>query len=50
MEKGTNSAASCVGSINNSTGGVSTGLSSMLFSLVGAAAHMVTDNKNQRLM
>jgi hypothetical protein len=28
MEKGTNSAASCVGSINNSTGGVSTGLSS----------------------
>ena len=49
MEKGTNSAASCVGSINNSTGGVSTGLSSMLFSLVGAAAHMVTD-KDQRFM
>ena len=39
-----------VGLINNSTGGVSTGLSSMQFSLVGAAAHMVTDNKNQRLM
>jgi hypothetical protein len=50
MEKDTNSAASCVGSINNSTGGVSTGLSLMLFSLVEAAAHMVTDNKNQRLM
>ena len=50
MEKGTNSAASCVGSINNSTGGVSTGLSLMLLSLVGAAAHMVTDNKNQGLM
>jgi hypothetical protein len=51
MEKGTNSAASCVGSVNSSTGGVSsTGLSSMLYSLVGAAAHMVTDNKNQRPM
>jgi hypothetical protein len=50
MEKGTNCASSCVGSINNSTGGVSTRLSSMLFLLVGAAAQMVTDNKNQRLM
>ena len=49
MAKGTNSAASCVCSINNSTGGVSTGLSLMLFSLVGAAAQM-TDNKNQGLM
>ena len=50
MEKGTNSAASCVGSVNNSAGGVSTRLSPMLFSLVGAAAHMVTDNENQRQM
>ena len=50
MDKGTDSAASCVCSINSSTGGVFTGLSSVLFSLVGAVAHMVIDNKNQRLM
>ena len=50
MEKGANSAASCVCSINNSTGGVSTGLSLMLFSLVGAVEQMVTDNKNKGLM
>ena len=37
----------CVCLINNGTGGVSTGLSLMLFSLVGAAAQMVTDNDNE---
>jgi len=50
MAKGTNSAASCVYSINSSTGGVSIGLSLMLLSLVGTAAQMVTDNKNEGLM
>jgi hypothetical protein len=50
MEKCTNSAASCVGSINNSTGRASTGLSSMLFSLVGAAAHMVTDKEGGKVV
>ena len=41
MAKGDNSAVSCVCSINNSTRGVSAGLSLILFSLVGAAVQMV---------
>ena len=50
IAKGANSAASYVCSINNSTGWVSTGLSLMLVSLVGAPVQMVNDNKNQGLM
>ena len=50
IAKGANSAASCVCSINNTGGGVSAGLSLMLFSLAGAAAQMANDNKNQGFM
>ena len=39
LAKGANSAASCTCSINNGTGGVSTGQSSILFSLAGASSN-----------
>ena len=50
LAKSANSAASCVCSINNGTGGVSTGLSLMLFLLVGAAAQLVTQESGAYVM
>jgi hypothetical protein len=45
LAKGANSAASCVFSINNGTGGVYTGLSSsILFSLIGAVGSSADGN------
>ena len=50
LAKSANSAASCVCSINNGTGGVSTGLSLMRFLLVGAAAQLVTQESGAYVM